>query len=382
MKILGIFLNNEIRTGGHTRYLELLNALADRGNEVVAIVNADLTLPSVRFNRLDISLRYRKGRRFLLGQRFAIAAQRALRVHSAQIRGRCDFVLVFGETHWGAARTLSNSLSIPVMFAFRSDAILEKTVQLSKERPSLLPNAILRLALIRDRQREHVIAKKAQWIVFQSRFDLGNFIARNPAAAHRCHVIRGDIRQPRFRPELALTNDSRTCERLLFIGTLNFRKGLKYLLEALALVRSRNLNMTLDIIAPGKNFDRFSKIIERLGIGAFVRYHGKIADPLPYIRDSDLLVVPSLFDSYPNTVLEALHVGLPVIGSDTGGISDMLGNPSLLFSPGSADAIATILCALNQNPGEYLRAREYCLNRRSYFDFDWAEQWEAVVTGE
>jgi glycosyltransferase involved in cell wall biosynthesis len=110
-----------------------------------------------------------------------------------------------------------------------------------------------------------------------------------------------------------------------------------------------------------------------------VTFPGRVASPFPVIIDGDLLVVPSLFDSYPNTVLEALHVGTPVIGSRVGGIPDMLRFDELLFPPMNAEAIADRIERCVHEPAYYKRLRELCAERRVAFQFDWSEAWERAI---
>lgn len=59
----------------------------------------------------------------------------------------------------------------------------------------------------------------------------------------------------------------------------------------------------------------------------------------------DLFVCPSLQDNLPNTVLEAMACGTPVVASETGGITDMIreGETGWMAHPGDAEALAALL---------------------------------------
>lgn len=380
MNVLGIFLNNEMRTGGHQRYLELMQGLAERGNGVRVIMNGALVRESPAFTRLNVNLSYKKGSRPFNGLKFGKAVARAIRQYPVELGSGAECILIFGETHWGAAKILSRHTKAPILVAMRSDSIEENSIYLKTERVGLAARLRLRLSILRETLRERDIARHARWIVLQSRFDLENFVKRNPGAKDKAFVIRGDIQQPRFKPEFALANASAGCSRLLFVGNLGIRKGLRYLLEALAMARDSGCTgLSLDILAAGTDYSAFQAFIDSRGLTGSVRFHGKVASPLPYMRDADLLIVPSLFDSYPNTVLEALHVGLPVIGSRVGGIPDMLASDDLLFEPASAAAIAKKLIVLHSDAESYKNIREFCVERRPYFDFDWPAEWEKIT---
>jgi glycosyltransferase involved in cell wall biosynthesis len=65
---------------------------------------------------------------------------------------------------------------------------------------------------------------------------------------------------------------------------------------------------------------------------------------------ADVFVAPTLEDNLPTTVLESLACGTPVIGSDVGGVPDMVrpGQTGFLFAAGSAGALAELLAPLRQ----------------------------------
>jgi len=376
--IIGIFLNNELRTGGHKRYLELMEGLATRGHRVTVFLNADLAWAPASFVPVRVKAPYVRGKVPFLGCWFLTCLSRAL---TSDTKAPADWVIVFGETHWASARLLASRTGAKILFAYRSDTVQENFLYLEFDRPGLKRSLSLRLHIAIDRLRELVISRQAALIAFQSPADRDRFVARNPRSAGKTAVIRGDIRQKRFTANLALANTSTRCRKLLFVGTLGRRKGLEYLLRALAeLPQELRQTLTVDILAAGTTWPFFEKLVTENRLAEMVRFHGKAEAPLPFMVASDLLVVPSLFDSYPNVVLEALHVGLPVIGTDSGGIPDMLADPSLLFEPASASGLASLLTRLASSDEEYARARALCLARRAYFDFDWAEAWEKVLT--
>ena len=110
-----------------------------------------------------------------------------------------------------------------------------------------------------------------------------------------------------------------------------------------------------------------------------VHFQGRVSDPFPYYEAADLLVVPSLFDSYPDTVLEALHTGIPVIASRVGGMPDQLVYDELLFPPRNAAALADRIEEIARDDEKYMRLRALCSKRRDAFIFDWAEAWEQAM---
>ncbi len=372
MKIIGLFLNNEVRTGGHTRYLELLSGIGEKVHQVTLFKNTFLERNVAHVSPISIPFRYTWGKTRFLGKKIKRLVLREMRSHPIE----ADWIVIFGETHWPAAKSISRRYGIPVLYALRSDSIEESRSYLSLESPGVIRRARLHASILFNRLREADIARHAALIAFQSPHDRDAFISRNSRSEGKTVVIRGDIRQSRFKAEFKGVNRSSICQKLLFVGTLGTRKGLAYLLRAMAALPDPVKEIvSLDILAAGTDFSPFEAIIQEAGLSNRVRFHGKVSTPLEYMKEADLLVTPSLFDSYPNVVLEALHVGLPVIGSRVGGIPDMLSHEELIFEPASVKSLVDRLLEIVRSQERYLTIRRLCAERRDYFDFDWAEQW-------
>ncbi len=370
MTVLGLFLNPSMRSGGHKRYLELLGGLAGRGVRVIAFMNRvqPTRPPAVEIIESDV----RTGPLHPSSRAFTQAVLRDLGRIPRDV-GRIDWIVVFGETHFAAAVALKKKLGSPILYSHRSNAVREGIVSLEENKGKPLAVAAIRLGILRSRLYERYIARRADVLVFQSPYDREDFLSRERSCAQRSLVIRGNIGEPRFKKEYEGTNSSDRLRRVLFIGTFGERKGVKYFLEAASILASRGFrDIEYELIGFGSRKKEFEDFSERAGLSASVRFLGRLADPFPALARSDLLVVPSLFDSYPNTVLEALHVGTPVIASAIGGIPDMLRHEELLFPIRDARAIADRIERCVTDSAFYGRIRTLCAERVSFFHFDWS----------
>lgn len=368
--VLGVFPVAEVRTGGQKRYVELTRQLVEKGHQVYQICRPSMAqeLPGRGIGVIPDSLGG-----FLVPRwwRYRFWVRRRLRSIAAALERDPDVVVTFGETNFFPARVAARRFSAPLVFGLRNNFVDEvRTLGLLRRRLPV-PRGLERWLQIRWYLRlEGALCRGADRLVFQSEHDRETILARHPGA--RGVVIPNSFHVSWLAPEYAEANRSRRLGRGLYIGHLNHRKGVEYLFGALARLGGR---LPFDVVGFGGLEAWCRTFVEEHGLGDSVVFHGRIDRPLELLASADLLVVPSLFDSFPNTVLEALYVGTPVIGSDAPGIETMLQDPALLFPRGDAVALGVRLGELLDDRKEYRRVRDACAERRQEFDFDWAARW-------
>lgn len=133
-----------------------------------------------------------------------------------------------------------------------------------------------------------------------------------------------------FRP-LNVYKDENIFQ-ILSVGYLIERKGFEYLIRAIPMVLKEHENVRLTIVGSGPLESYLKALIYELGLSDYVEIIKNVSDEklLTIYNSADLFVLPSIVDSQGNTeglgvvLLEAMACGLPVIGSDVGGISDII----------------------------------------------------------
>jgi len=144
--------------------------------------------------------------------------------------------------------------------------------------------------------------------------------------------------------------------RLLF-GSANVtdtRKGFRYFAEALTLLHQQYPDLTPEILVFGKGrsylFDQLPYSIRQLGI---LTTEDEI---VAAYNAADAMVVPSLEDNLPNTVIESLACGTPVVAFRTGGIPEMINHRQngYLAAVGSAQELANGLAFVLTHPNPAL----------------------------
>lgn len=136
--------------------------------------------------------------------------------------------------------------------------------------------------------------------------------------------------------------------KLIFVGSLEERKGIVVLAKALNLVFTKYPDLKIQFI--GKDTTRNSKNIstkEYIYELVNPKYHDNLIflGQLPnvelnkYLNSSLVGIYPSLFDNFPYVVLEAMVTGLQIVGSSNSGMSEMLSEDSI-YETGNCDNLA------------------------------------------
>lgn len=99
------------------------------------------------------------------------------------------------------------------------------------------------------------------------------------------------------------------------VGRLDRQKDYPTLLRAFAVVRRRQ-RLRLIILGVGPDRDRLSALCGELGVAEDVKFTGLVANPFAYMRRASLFVLASLWEGFPNALLEALACGCPVVSTD------------------------------------------------------------------
>ena len=145
-------------------------------------------------------------------------------------------------------------------------------------------------------------------------------------------------------------------KHVLFVGRLAPVKGVEYLIQAIPAVIKGFKRVHFVIVGDGDSTHALQKLAEQLKINEYINFvgrqpHEKIAE---YMAISDILVLPSLSEGLPVTVLEAMACGLPVIATRVGGIPEIVldGVTGYVVPPKSPKEISDKISLLLKNPNQ------------------------------
>lgn len=190
----------------------------------------------------------------------------------------------------------------------------------------------------------------------------------DPAALRR--------RLPELRSELGLAQGP-------VVGTVGSGrpdKGFQFLVEAAPAILARFPGTRFVLVGGGT--ERFVSRLQDLGIAERFLLPGHRTDAATVMGLFDLFVLPSVdMESCPNVVLEAMGVGLPVVGSDVGGVAELVqdGITGRLIPRGQPPALAEAVVSLLAAPDEAVamgrRGRE-----RALAEFTWERKKDRTLS--
>ena len=89
---------------------------------------------------------------------------------------------------------------------------------------------------------------------------------------------------------------------------------------------------------------------ERLGLGDHFRFMGRTTDPNGAVRDADVVLMTSISEGLPMSILEAMSEGRPVVSTGVGGVPDVVTGCGVVTPPGDDHRLAMAVVMLLRNP--------------------------------
>ena len=140
--------------------------------------------------------------------------------------------------------------------------------------------------------------------------------------------------------------------RIGFLGRLSPEKGTHELLEVARRLHQAAPTTTFVIAGDGPNREWFLRETQALLESGFMSWHGVVQDVASFLRQVDVVLMPSHNEGMPYVVLEAMAAGCAVVAFDVGGIGEVISDPSLgaLVRRGDVDGLVAGLVRLSNTP--------------------------------
>lgn len=106
---------------------------------------------------------------------------------------------------------------------------------------------------------------------------------------------------------------------LVMLGNIRIRtKGYDLAAELARVLRDKHFSFELRIAGRPDELRELQELFRQLDVESLVKFCGEVSHPDKFLREGHLFLILSRFEGLPNTLLEALNVGLPAIATDVG----------------------------------------------------------------
>jgi len=170
-------------------------------------------------------------------------------------------------------------------------------------------------------------------------------IASYGCPPEKIRIIPNGVDTELFRPK-----NGQEENLVVWVGRFVQEKGLQYLIEAAKIVVSYRKDVKFMLIGDGPLMQEIRSMVDRYSLSNNIIFTGVVAHNqlTKTLQKATLFVIPSLKEGMPNTLLESLACGKPVIGSDISGINDIVthGQNGLLVPPRNPEALANAILKL------------------------------------
>ena len=188
----------------------------------------------------------------------------------------------------------------------------------------------------------------------------GKIAVSQPALRYHSRYIRGPfeiipngVDTGNFNPDVTeIEKYSDGKKNILFLGRLEHRKGLKYLLQALVSVKREIPDVRLLVVGPGTRLRRkYEQMVRKNGLEQDVIFVGYISDEdrPRYFKTAEIYCSPATGrESQGIVLLEGMAVGTAIVASNIDGYASVIthGNEGLLVPPKNSDELANVLISL------------------------------------
>ncbi|RII25019.1 MAG: hypothetical protein CXR31_15320 [Geobacter sp.] len=150
------------------------------------------------------------------------------------------------------------------------------------------------------------------------------------------------------------TNQEKRFNSIFYIGRIDTRKGVDFLIRSMPLVVQQIPDALLLVGGNGSHLDKMKSLVNRLNLKRNVTFLGFVPDDKlnALYNKAQCVVVPSIFEGFGITVIEAIAAGTRVVGTDVDGIRSTItsGDYGSLVPYGDCRALADAIVAELKNP--------------------------------
>lgn len=166
-----------------------------------------------------------------------------------------------------------------------------------------------------------------------------------------------------------ISNKAHNEKVLMHISNFRRVKRIDDIIKIFAIVRKK-IKSKLVLVGDGPEKHYIEKLVRDFNLSKDVIFTGRIAEPLEILASADIYLLPSETESFGLSALEAMAMGIPVISSNAGGITEVNinGKTGYTCNVGDVSSMAKFAIDLLTNPKKYQEFSQNALLQAKKFD--------------
>ena len=345
--------------GAESVMSELANYLVAKGNFVTIVtLSAPTQKPFYTLNSKIIlkQINMKSKNKTKLLQRIVNILLRCYKLRKAIMNSMPNVVLSFIDIMNITTLLAMKGIKIPIIVSERIDPNYHKI-------PALY--SWLRNKLYHD-SYSIIVQTKSSLDYFSSKIRKKSKIIPNPN-----RLLKKSERKILRNPRVIVT-----------VGRLEEQKDHQTLIKAMPKVISKYPNLILKIYGEGSLRKKLKKLVCSLGLQKNIFLNGLTKNIEKCLNEADLFVFPSLYEGFPNALLEAMASGLPCIASDCSGNNDIIEHnlSGKLFKIKDINTLSNLILELL---GDYKGRKRISVESKKkvlMYDRDIFSQWNKLLT--
>lgn len=368
------FSNQITGHGSFSRHQRMARALVNQGSEVIWIA------PPGYFDKgitvIDLSLNKLPNFAFLgLYIKLLVTFIKNFK----QIKN-IDKIFILSEYHAICMILMPFFIKIPIVFLSRGDVITLNEVN-KPDNKKIIEKFKTSFLLASYPWIQKVVLRYSDTVVVQAKFLLKYFQDRHKGLQFNGLILKNDcpktLKIHKSSKDLNL-NENFESINLAFISPLFWEcKGLGVIVDVVKELERRNVKFTLHIVGDGPHMKRMKKELNDVEIDKKIIWYGWLTDLSKVVCNIDLTIVPSLYDSSPNLILEMLAIRVPLLASNIPAHKEMLIFDEILFED-YIDLCNRIELYQSSNANRH-EINKLLKERKHSLTFDWDKHFSEIM---
>ncbi|WP_426571232.1 glycosyltransferase family 4 protein [Aquihabitans sp. McL0605] len=268
-----------------------------------------------------------------------------------ELKNRTDeFDIVHDNQSLGFGLLAIEHEGLPVIATIHHPITVDRRLEIEHAQGFLKKFNLRRWYAFVDMQTE--VARRLKRVITVSENSFKDIHADHKVDTDRMHIVPVGVDPEMFLPVAGV---ERKPGMLITTASADVAmKGLRYLLEAVAKLRTERPDVTLTVIGKAKPGGESARTIDDLGLSDAVTFVSGVSDEriVELYSEAEIAVVPSLYEGFSLPAIEAMSCAIPLVATTGGAVPEVVGpdnETAFLVPPGDGEALASKIAYVMDN---------------------------------